>query len=206
MESVGAGGRAIIGTRYSIAVHDGKSEEFVQMTIYGEDSSIDSNSVSESRLSDGKVEADEYERWMAFETDGWEKESYTAEVIVRDEISGKNSDTSRTEFDVVQPLRSSEVTLESVEKPPNIKTGEPFRIKLKLRNTSNRDSSIVTPISIRYENNEWRSSGARDKMRFNIPARTTRTFETGEVAYDYAGEYDVRYDDVDVSLSFTVSE
>lgn len=41
----------------------------------------------------------EWKRWIGFETGTWEQETYTAEVIVRDEISGKNSSSVTFDFE-----------------------------------------------------------------------------------------------------------
>lgn len=203
MASVGQGGYANVGVRYNIPVHDGEVEETVQATIYKDGSSVNSWKNEDQRLvNDQSYEGRELVDF--FETEGWEKGTYEAEVIVRDEISGQNSEEKRFEFDVVEPLGQSEVTLESVGTPPDIETGENFSFTLDLANDSERDSSIVTPFSARYENREWTEDD--ETFLLNLPAGETRSWESNEISLDTEGTYEYRLDNIEINWTITVTE
>lgn len=205
VNAVGAGANAVIGLRYSLPVHDGKSEEFVQVTVYHNGPSVASRKANETRISGEGTTEETWERWFGIETADWDVGTYTAEAIVRDEISGRNSAPMEVEFEVVDPLRANEVELIRVETPPSIQKGEQTSFTLHLKNVSDRDSSIVSTISARYEDGEWQSVN-EDKFRLNIPAGESRIWESGEFSFDYAGTYEYRLDSVDTSWTLTVSE
>ena len=204
MDSVGVGAFANIAFRYTLSVHEGKSEELVQVQVFDENSSVDSKSDTDTSLADSDLEEETWERWISFDTANWERGEYTAEILVRDEITGKNSEQSDVEFELVDPLQEGEVDLESIEKPATIRKGEPFSFKLHLRNRSDRDSSIVSIPSYRYEDGDWQSGDSEDKIRVNIPARTTRTWESAEFSLDYSGTHEFRLPDLGVSWTLTV--
>jgi hypothetical protein len=205
VSAVGAGSTATIGLRYTLPIHDGQSKEFVQVTIYDEESSIDSQSAEDTNLSDEGSEVDSWERWFDFDTTDWELGTYTAEAIVRDEVTGKNSSVQEAEFEVVSPFEPDEIELTDVSQPPKIETGGRVTFSWTFRNRSERDSSIVSSISARYEGSQWYSV-SDTLFQLNIPAGETRTFEGDPTTFDRAGTYEYRFDDIGAIWEVTVSE
>ena len=206
ISAIGAGAYANVGLTYTLPIHEGKSEELVQATIYHDNISVDSRKNADTKLSGGNMSEDSWERWFSFDTKGWETGEYLIEAIVRDEISGRNSPANKFTFEVVDPLRPSDVELTRIEKPPTIKKGQKTTFTLHLKNVSEMDNSIVSTISVRYDGSDWQSADEEERFKLNIPAGETRKWESGEVSFDYTGTYEYRLDDVDTVWSFSVTE
>ena len=205
MDAVGVGGVAVIGLNYTLPVHEGQSKEFVQTTIYHDGSSVTTRTATDTNLSEDNVEENEWERWFGFETGSWEKGTYTAEIIVRDEISGKNSSSFTFDFEVVEPLGESEAEIAEISQPAEVTVGDSITYEIEFENTSDRDSSIVSTISGRYEDSEWVQT-SDEKFRFNLASGESRTLTSGEVSFDQEGTYQYRYDSIEAVVTITVTE
>ncbi|MDS0298240.1 hypothetical protein NDI76_05755 [Halogeometricum sp. S1BR25-6] len=205
MSSVGAGGYAIIGLRYSLPIHNGKSEELVQVTVYHNGSSVDSQQAGDTQLSGADTTEDEWEQWFSFDTKDWKTGTYSAQILVRDEITGKNSELEELAFDVVEPLTPNEVKLTGVQKPPTIRKGQPITFTLQFKNIGDDDNSIVSKPSIRHEQGEWQTPND-ERVRLNIPAGESRSWESGEFSLNYTGTYEFRLDEIGITWNLTVTD
>lgn len=202
IESVGQGGVAVVAFRYKMPVHDGKTEEFIETSIYHNGSSFDSKTRTDEDLVDVENGAITYERSEPFETENWDTGTYSAEVIARDEISNKNSKSQTIEFEILEPLGAGDAEVTSVETPPNVQKGDDVSFTVNLKNNTSRDNSIVSPISVRYENGEWNSFD--EKLRLNIPAGGTGEYEPAGGSYSAEGTFEYRLDAIDETWSITV--
>lgn len=203
MNAVGVGGIANIGARYNIPVHDGKVEELFQVTVFNEESSVDSRTVEDTKLVRNDVQKEAYERWEGFDTTDWEQGNYTAQVIVRDEVTGENA-SAEFDFSINEPLGPDEVEIVDVVQPPNWEVGEADTFEISVKNTSDRDGSIVSSFSVRINDSDWQSYS--DKYISNIPAGETRTEESDRESFERAGSYEFRIDDIDESWTIDVAE
>lgn len=100
IDKVRAGDPARIGVRYDIWVHDGEMNATVQMIIRRDGEQVAVEQAPFERLVEGSGRYD-WEAAPAFRTDDWEAGTYTAEVIVRDEVNGEQSAQVDTTFDVI---------------------------------------------------------------------------------------------------------
>lgn len=205
VNAVGLGSTAVIGWHYSLPIHDGKSEETVQVTIYDEEGpSVTSRQKSDTHITN-QTGSDEWERWFGFETADWEKGEYFAEILVRDDVSGKNSGVTEVNFTVNEPLGKGEASIESTQYPDSVTVGEEVTFELTFANTSNRDGSIVSSLSARYNDGSWQSV-SDSKFELNVGANSTRTWNGNAVSFDSAGTYTYRLDDVEETWSIEVTE
>ena len=205
VNAVGKGGNAVVGWRYSLPIHDGKSEESYQVTIYNEEGpSVTSRKGSDQNLTNN-AGSDTWERWEGIDTTGWDQGQYSAEVLVRDEVTGKNSETISVDFTVNEPLGKGEANIQSVSTPDSVKVGEQVSTNLTIANKTGRDSSVVSTLSGQYEDSQWQSV-SEEKFKMNIAANDSREYKGGTISFDQAGTYSYRLDAIGETWSIEVTE
>jgi len=205
VNAVGRGALAIVGFRYHAEVHDGRSDTTEQLRIFDESGSrVAIDEVTDDQL----TEESGYQSWehaLQFETDQWDLGDYEAEVIIRDNIMGKNSSSKIGSFKVNQPLTGSEGTLVDVEAPDTVSTGERYEFNLVLENSGTRDGSIVTPVSARYESgSEWHTYDFT--VSSTIAQEETNTWSGYFGGFDYSGTVIFRLDEIDETWRVEVTE
>lgn len=201
-EAPGAG--IVVGYRYDVEVHDGLHHITRQCRVYDSDGQRVAFDASEDRQ---LVEYSGYDSWegsIYFETDGWALGEYEAEVLVRDEVSGKNSNAATGRFAMNSRLRDDEARLVSYDGPETVAPNEEYEYRLTFENRANRDSGIVSPVSTRLDGSDWY---VVDEFTFahTLPAGETRTWESGQVtAASEPGTYGFRIDDIGATWEVTV--
>lgn len=206
MEAAGVGGYILIGFRYNINVHDGVHHALQQVRVFNDsgtrvamDSFEDRQLVEES----GRIQ---WENRLRFETTSLETGTYTAEVIIQDLENDQVSDSIETSFELVPPLGPDEAELLSVDAKDTVTTGETYSFIAEVENTSQRDSSVVSTLSQKYESSDsWTVS---DGKIFQMPLAVaeSNTWQSGEVTYDYTGSVEIRIDDIKESWTVDVTE
>jgi hypothetical protein len=168
IEAVGRGDRAVLAFEFSMRPHSGEVDIRAQIIVEDESGAIvDSVTEHQSRLvdSDGPVTLE----WAYVTSSSeWSTGSYTAEVLVQDETSGETSDAVTHDFEIVEPLGIGEAEVYRAT-PDSVHEGESFDAELGLRNTSGRDSSIVSDISHRTGQNEAWQTFQSDAVVLAIP-------------------------------------
>jgi len=106
-------------------------------------------------------------------------------------------------INVVEPLQQGEVSLAAYNGPTSVRVGESFDYEIVLRNTADRDSSVVTAISARTDGGRWYQADERD---YTIPAGETVGFEATGVSFSTAGVHEFRLDSVGVVWRITAKE
>lgn len=193
VSAVGRGATAVIGFRYRAWVSDGTADYTEQVRIFDESGTrIDMKSNTGSQL----VDSDGYQQWgyaLFFDTRGWDLGEYEAEVIVKDNSLGKVSNPVTTKFRVNRPLESSEVNLVSVDDPESVRVGESYTATLTFENTSDRDGSLVSPLSTKWvSNDQWNT--AQGAIAVTIPAGGTETWESATTSFNFEGRIEFRVD------------
>ncbi|MFA1609874.1 COG1470 family protein [Halobellus rubicundus] len=204
IEGAGRGASIVIGYRYSVQVHDGEHDITKQARIFDSSGTrVAQTSSEDQQLVDGEG----YQEWEGafdFETEGWDLGEYEAEVIIKDNISGKVSSKTIGEFSLNSPLGDGEAKLISYSGPESLQPDESYSYSLELENTANRDSSIVSTLSVKRDRSEWYTY-EDTQFELTIPAGETRTRESGTVtAPSDSGEYTFRIDDIGEVWSFEV--
>lgn len=204
VSAVGQGGNAILGWRYSLPIHDGKAQESFQITITDQNGNqITQQTGTDTHLTN-ETGTDTWERWARFDTSEWQTGTYTATILVRDEISGENSQQTTVDFTLNTPLGPDEATLKSAE-PKSVTVGTQFRNTLTLANTSTRDSSIVSSVSVQYNDSDWRTLNDSE-FTLNLPANGTRTHTGSPTSFQRAGTYTIRLDAINETFTIEVTE
>jgi hypothetical protein len=194
LEAVGKGAQAIVGFHYSAMVHDGTVNLTEQVSVYGpENNRVDIDQQTDEQLTDTEG-VQEYEHAIAFDTATWDLGSYTYEVLIRDNVTSKVSDTIRGSFQVNSPLSDDEATLQSVDAPDSVNVGEDYSFTLEIGNTSNRDGSVVTSLSAKYESSRDWYTYTDDKLTVSIPSEWRNTWESAPVSFDTEGTLQYRLD------------
>lgn len=187
VDAVGQGAPAIISYRFQAGVHGGTNDTTNQVKIY--DSAGDRVAIDQS--SDEQLVDDSgYDTWehaMRFETSQWSKGEYTAEVLIRDNVINKTSETVSHTFQVNSPLTESEAELADVEATDTVAVGDEYAFKLSLENTSTRDGSVVSPISAKYESSNTWTTFSDTKAAVTMGAKETNTTTEFSTTFDYEG-------------------
>lgn len=204
VEASTPGAPITIGYRFDLESHDGEAHSLEQVEIRDENG----DRVAIDQRDDRQLTDDSgYSTWeggMTFDTSGWERGEYTAEVKIRDEVAGKTSESSSTEFELTEPLSESEVSFVDVECPARVDTGEPFTYEFSIRNTGNRDGAFRTNISIKDRYSDWYSND--EFWYLTIASGDVGSAESGEITFDEAGEYTYRIDAIGETWTIRVED
>ncbi len=206
VSGVGKGANAIVGFRYQANIIDGSVDTTEQVRVFGpDDNRVGLEEATDDQLVDGEGRQD-WEHALYFDTASWDLGDYSYEVLVRNNATGEVSDTAEGTFSVVEPLGPQEATISGIDAPDSIATGETYSFTLEFSNVSDRDSSIVSPISAKYESvSEW-SSASDDPIWCNVAEGESNTWTSGEVTYDTPGTIEFRIDAIDETWTVTVED
>lgn len=193
IKSVGRGGIAKVAFKYRMPSRQGKVDLTAQATVYDEDGLEQTRKQQQMTYlvaPDGYAESDGV---FQFDTQDWSKQRYTVEVIVREEITDQTSQGKQTTFEVVEPLHNAEaeVVREEIFNSPDV--GETIDFRVEFRNTTSRDSSIVSTLSKRRGVDDF--SELEKMLKFNISGDEERWWEPSGWVYD--GRYYYRIDAID---------
>lgn len=194
VNAVGEGAYAIIGFRYDVVVHDGTLDVTDQVKVFGP--SGERVAVKDTR-DEQLTEGDGLQTWenaFRFDTSTWERGEYTYQVLIRDNVSNKVSETKQGSFTVNAPLSEQEARLAAVDGPDTVSVGEPYSFTLTLENTSTRDGSVVTTVSAKYERQDSWQTYSDSRITATMAAGETNTWESAEFSYDYEGTVQYRLD------------
>jgi len=202
--AVGRGDQAVLAFKFRMQPHSGEVNIRAQIIVEdGNGAMVDSVTERQSRLvdSDGPVTLE----W-AYVTPSseWSTGSYTAEVLVQDETTDETSNAVVHEFEIVEPLGSGEAEVYRAT-PDSVYEGETFDVELGLRNTSGRDSSIVSDIGHRTGQNEsWRTFRS-DAITLAIPGKDGEvTWTTSGWSLSSPGDHQFRVDAIEDDWVITV--
>lgn len=201
LDSVGQGGKLVVGAEYDLPASDGSASGLVEMRIFdSENSRVDTKTTEVNVVADG----DHVSRrvWFAFGTADWTPGEYTAEVLVNSNIYGTTV-SETVAFEIVEPLGAGEVELYIDEFPADAVAGEEFDWTVGFRNLSDRDSSVVTDIVVL---DPARGDSVRLDIpyRENIPAGGSITVRRTDINITRAGSYTYRIDALDAHVSFSI--
>lgn len=204
IDATTAGCPLITAYQYGIQSHNGEVELTAQLRIFDSNGSrVAQEQSTDSQLTDSEG----YRTWEGStwtESEGWDRDRYTAEVIIRDEIAELSSDPVEAEFELTEPLRESEVSLVEVDAPSQISLNDPYQYEWVFRNIGNRDGGFRTRVSVSYEGSDWVQSD--DIFYLSIPEGDTESLVSSEITFDQAGEYVYRIDAIGETWSVDVTE
>lgn len=196
----GAGAPVVIGSRHRLPTVDGKVDATLQCNVYEGEEQLSKDTLEITELVD-TAGPWAHEAIFVFESETFERGSYSAEVLLRDDRFGTRVRTDPIEFEIVDPLTSGEVEIIEVDHPDPIKANEPFSMDIVLKNVSDRDSSIVSDHSVRRNLGEW--TNFDDTRTANIAAGAEFVWERTDWELP-RGEYTERLDALDLTWSFEV--
>jgi len=193
----GLGGTIQFGFTIKVAEVDGRMDTYLELTIYDKEGekfhSAASTLKGKSKYSTGEASGEEdiiapegfHNFYMGPGSDvEWTKGTYTAQLAARDNHTDE-IDGAITEFQIVDPLRPGEVDIDS-EIPNPVEKGEKFKYTLKFSNISGRDSSVVTPTRIKYQDEDkWSDSDLR--ITPPVPAGETEKVVLSQPAITHPG-------------------
>lgn len=196
-DAVGKGAQAIIGFRHETEVHDGTFDITEQVGVFGPDG----NRVDLQRFDDEQLlDADgprEWEHALRFDTATWDLGDYRYEVVIRDNVTEKVSETASGRFEVTEPLGREEASLLSVDDPDTVAVDDDYSSTLELKNQSGRDGSVVTKLSTKYKSSSDWYTYTDTKLTVNLPAGGANTWESAPVSFDVPGTIQFRLDAID---------
>lgn len=207
----GQGGEVVFGSNIDIPVHQGSAKYSTQIEVRKDGTEVDEYSGEpENELG---IEGDNFSsyRWVSLgESSDWEKGEYTAEYIVRDDVTGVSTTVTRS-FSIVTPFGADEVTLADRNIPSEVTAGVPFELSLTFENLSDRSSSVVSAESFRAgetkeeaTQREWEQLDY--KRRVNIAAGDTTTWRVEDAELSSPGVYQYRLDAVGETYTIDVQE
>ncbi|GAA0212577.1 hypothetical protein [Halobaculum roseum] len=204
IEGAAPGTNIVVGYRYNIQIHDGVHDITKQARIYDSSDTRITQASSEDRQ---LVDSSGYQEWEGtfyFDTTDWEIGNYEAEVIVRDNVTGDVSKSKSGEFSLNSPLTGNDASLVSYDGPDTLQSGEEYSYSLDLQNNSNRDSSIISPLSVKRGDSDWYTYP--DSMfRLTIPSNEQRTWESETAtAPSDKGVYTYRIDDIGETWTYEI--
>lgn len=104
ISEVAIGDTANIAFRHYTMVHDGTFHVTEQVEVFGpEGKRVAIDQFEDEQLYDLNG-VEEWEHYFPLDTEDWEPGRHRAEVIIRDEVTGKVSEPETTEFEVVESV------------------------------------------------------------------------------------------------------
>lgn len=88
-------------------------------------------------------------------------------MLVHDENNGQTSAAGETTFDIVESIGEGDGKIVRYDGPNTVSAGETFSFDVLVRNTNDRDSSLVSTISRNRNLNGWEQLDGT--TRLNIP-------------------------------------
>ena len=203
IESAGRGSVVIVGIRYNIHLEPGRFDPHARAEIYDADGiRVDTADhqfdweIAESRFHRGTV-------YFTFETRGYSTGRYEAEVTLTHEGTGNTSDPVRFDFELVEPLQQSEISLLQ-SSPAAVPAEEPFDMQLTFRNSADRTSSFVRTLSISY--GEGGTQQPVGEFSLHLPANSTVTHPFEDLSLPRAGEYRFQFQDTTFDWSIQITD
>ncbi|WP_435347871.1 hypothetical protein [Haloarchaeobius sp. HRN-SO-5] len=112
ISSAEVGDEINIAFRFRLWSHDRVAHNTNQVRVYGPAGGSVSVATWDDRQLVDWSGSELWENYAWFDTTGWEAGEYTAEVLIRDEVTGEVSDPETTTFDMEQPTATqSRVTV-----------------------------------------------------------------------------------------------
>lgn len=103
VSTANVGDNVIIAYQYNLYIHEGTGHDFAQIELYNDDGErVAQNSTEDEQIYDNDGYS-AFEYAQVFDTTEWEAGDYTAEIIIRDEVTGKVSDTFDFTFTMATP-------------------------------------------------------------------------------------------------------
>lgn len=208
VSGVGRGATLPVASRFKIWFHDGTLSYDLQVRAFedgGEQVGYQSYSNQQSTDMTG---FNNWEAFVTFDTTSWDRGRYEGEFMVRDTILdesslGGASDSIAWTVDVVDPLQDGEAVLADRNIPENVNVDEHFEYSLTFKNTTSRDSSIVSTVSTRVDGGDWRELGRENS--YNLPAGEAIEYPFS-ARFSEPGRYEYRLDTVGITWEITVTE
>lgn len=206
VNAVGQGAPALIAYRHSSEVHDGTLDVTEQVRVFDDGGTrVGIQDTTDEQL----VDASGYQSWehgVSFETDRWDLGGYEAELLVRDNITGKTSETATASFLVNDPLVGSAARLVGVDAPNSVRIGERYEYDATVENTSTRDGSVVSTLSARFlPNGDWYTY-PDFQLATTMATGETNTYEGFIGEFSSEGTVQFRIDDIDGTWRVDVTE
>jgi hypothetical protein len=199
---VGVGGPIYGAVRVTTQPHDGEVSYEWSGRLRSSDNEVISESTLDSTESADSSEPEDYELWLGYSSVGLTKGNYKLGFSVRDRITDA-LDRTQIDIGVVEQLKQSEVSKVAQNLPENAITGEEFDMSITLRSSADRDSSIVSPFSVKRDNSSWNTD--EELLRWNVPGSQDKRLPYSDVVYDKPGTYTFRIDDYGIQWSVDVS-
>lgn len=181
IESAGVGAKVRCGFDYVFPAERSNPEGTVEARVTDASGSTVQTAEFSFDFDASDTELIDETGWIAIDMDGQPAGSYTAELTLSNRYTRETSDPARIDFDLVEPLQSSEVALRD-NRPRTVGVGESFLFELDFENRSSRDSSIVDQIG--YRAPSWNSSVALTRVSYEIPANAQITKTVGPLSFD----------------------
>lgn len=203
IETAGRGSEVIVGIRYNIHLEPGRFDPHATAKIYDADGvRVDTADhqfdweIDEARPHRGTF-------YFPFETRGYSRGRYEAEVTLTHEGAGRTSDPARFAFDLVEPLQASEISLLQ-STPATVPAEENFDMQLTFRNSADRTSSFVRTLLLSY--GEGGNQQPVGEFSLHLPANSTVTHPFEDLSLPRAGEYRFQFQDTALEWSLQVTE
>lgn len=205
VDAFGSGGGIVIAFRFTLPVTDGEIEYSFEGTVYDDGDTIDeytSDPVQDLVTEEGPITR---EAWISFGREPeWPLKQYDVTLVLLDEQTGKSTTREGVTFGLNERLTGDEASIVNTDIPDDVRVGESFDYSLEFENRTNRDSSVVTPTRWRWESDdEWTTS---DGPFYTNVADDRSILWQNTTSFDQTGTFLWRFDDIDETIEFTVSE
>lgn len=204
VNNVGEGGIVTIGFAFEVWTGDGEVDVEAEVDVFDDSGEhIDSRTRTDTRTVDEET-VGTFAWGVEFPSTDWGQDDYTAEVVVRDRNRDRRSNTGTVDFEVVTPLTGEEAEMIAYDGPETVTAGESFDFDVRLRNETDRDSSVVSTVSENRNGDGW--SELDGKIRANIAGNDGEATYSDEWTVEDPGQYQYRIDTIEERWGITVEE
>ena len=207
VNGVGQGAPAIIAPRYRAEAIDGSVNVDLQMKVFDASGSRVGYRTDSGEQLVGEDGITEWETSFVFDTKTWSQGTYEVEVIIRDNNRGETSEATAGTFKLNEPFKANGARMTNVDAPDVVEPYENYEFTLTILNESNRDGSVVSPLSARYaasDDDDWSSTNIT--VATTMGAGETNTFSGYFEGFRYEGEVIFQIDDLGEIWSVDIEE
>lgn len=204
VDAFGRGATVVAGATVELPVRDGAVDVSYRLSVYKDGEKVDEQIANPSRTSTDATGTITREFSLhSSNTAGWELGTYDAAFALGDDITGQIVGDDDLGFTLNEPLTDDEAQLVTTDVPSDITAGESFDYSLTLRNDADRDSSLVSNLSVREEgSDQWADTGA--DVHVSIGSDRERRITLRDTTIGRAGTYIVRLDSIGDTFTIEV--
>lgn len=194
-----------IAYRYTVDQQEsGQLDNTQQLRVFDSDGNrVGINSAQNTQLTDSAGEST-WENALFFDSRGWGRGEYTAELVIQDSNTDTTSQAARTAFELTQPLNDNEIQIAEVDAPDQIRTRESYQARLIFESTASRDGGFLSTFSARTPQTEWTTYD--QPIGAILPAGETNDWQSNPITFSRTGQLIFRIDRINETWNLEITE